>query len=230
MVDKPSNDQNIGQLTSDGFFIRICSIVVVAGLEEPCQGVQDMKIALGLVLIIGFIHTERSRGQFAVDDELIEDIEDLLVYKEDLEENEEEEADCKDDSEKNFNDYDDSDFGIIPQSNKRFDSFFDQRAREKYLIKNLSPNMEESKKDEEYGKVKTKRNRESTLKQLIKLCKRSDEESDKPVTKEQKDYLRRVMQKFSTAPVYGKRFGSILEQQNRAKNLLKKVKESFNFF
>merc|ERR1719318_1234591 len=114
-----------------------------------------MTIALGLALVIGFLQAGKPRGQLAVDDELIEDIEDLLVYKDDLEDNEEREADWKDDPETNFiNDYDDSDFVIIPQSKKRFDSFFDQRAREKYLIKNVSPTMEETKKDEEYGKVK----------------------------------------------------------------------------
>ena len=183
-----------------------------------------MNIAFLISISICLIQTGSLIRGLNVDDELIEDIEDFLAYKEELGENEEKETDYEDDSKENFiNDVDDADSGILPPSNKRFDSFFDQRAREKFLIQNIPTTRTETKPDETFRKVKTKRSRESTLKQLIKLCKGSDEQQQKPVMEEQRNSMRRVMQKFSTAPVYGKRFGSILDQQTRAKNLMQKV-------
>ena len=213
---------------SSAVLIRTSNILVGIGCKKFWAALRDMKTALRLFWVIYCFQLGEPREQFAVDNELIGDIEDLLVYKEELNEDEEEDPYDQineDVSEKNFiYDYDGANFGLLPPSNKRFDSFFDQRAREKYLIQNLPPNMADTIKDDTFGKVKTKRSRVSTLKQLIKLCRKSDDAQDNQMTEAQMSNLNRVMQKFSTAPVYGKRFGSFLEQQNRSKNLLKKVK------
>ena len=185
-----------------------------------------MRLGPGILWLISSIHLCKLADKLTLDDEVVKNIEDLLVYNEEEYEDEEKEAAFENDAQEKFNnDYDGSDTEPLLETAKRFDSFFDQRAREKYLIQSLKPVLPDAEDDMEniYSNTKTKRNRESTLKQLIELCERSGEEKDSKVQEYHMNNIRRVVHKFSTAPVYGKRFNSILEQQNRAKHLLKQV-------
>ena len=167
--------------------------------------------------------------QFEADKDLIGDIEDLFLYKEELKNNGEEgsSGQVKETYFEKDNLYDDDvpDSGLLFENKKRFDSFFDQRAREKLLFQNMKSNLVEDGKDDTIRKIKVKRSRESTLKQLIKLCRKSDEEKHviNLATRKQMNNTNRMMRKFSTAPVYRKRFGSFFDLENRANCLLKKV-------
>merc|ERR1712179_391339 len=75
-------------------------------------------------------------------------------------------------------------------------------------------------------KSPVKRSRENTLKQLIRLCRKTDEEDGDDVGEDDPQLLQlhSMLGRLSGAPVYIKRFGSILDQQERARSLVKKTK------
>ena len=96
---------------------------------------------------------------------------------------------------------------------KRFgsDAFFEQREREKYL-------MQRPQKVAEYPKPKVKRSRESTLVELIQLCRNSGNNEDD----ENEDLMTDIL---FNAPVYGKRMSSsLMQQQQRTKMYLRSVR------
>ena len=124
----------------------------------------------------------------------------------------------------------DDEMDIEPRVQKRFDSFFNQRAREKYLFKKTpSVGMEQ-----ESSKVKRKsslilkmsyfnnsffRNRETTLTELIKLCRNTGES-----TTDDDIHFMEDSDIYFRAPAYGKRFGSsLMNQQARTRAFLKSV-------
>jgi len=118
---------------------------------------------------------------------------------------------------KNVLEYDDSDsednvnYVLIPQTSKRSEQSYP--AVQMYGDKMTPP---------------VKRNRERTLRQLITLCKKSDEGEDDDDEDEDEDpqiiQLHSMLGKLSGSPVYIKRFGSLLNQQARGRSLAKRSK------
>jgi len=119
---------------------------------------------------------------------------------------------------------DSTDYVLLPPSSKRFDpTLLDSTTRPR--------SHQRSRLQEEGRQVRrrnspVKRSRENTLKQLIKLCRRTDEEEGDDMGEDDPQVLQlhSMLDRLSGAPVYIKRFGSILDRQDRARNLVKKTK------